>query len=208
MMRGLLRIAHRPVYESRLRELVRRIIPHLRPHDRVLDVGCGSGLLGAALLAASDCPPDVQVEGLERMGRGDEPIRVHVYGGGAMPFEDDQYDVVIVADVLHHEQNPDELLAECARVSRRLVVVKDHQRAGPLAQWRISLIDWAANAGYGVKCLYRYNTPEEWLAQRERLAAEVVEELNGMRLYPPVVDQLFGGRLQYMGVWRIAGASG
>ena len=27
---------------------------------------------------------------------------------------------------------------------------------------RVSLIDWAANAPYGVKCLFSYNSPEEW----------------------------------------------
>ena len=56
---------HAPVYASRLRELVRRITPHLLEGDRVLDVGCGCGALGTAILETPSCPPGVRIDGLE-----------------------------------------------------------------------------------------------------------------------------------------------
>lgn len=195
---------HRPVYESRLRELVRRIVPHLREGDSVLDVGCGVGTLGKALLDAPGRPGGVEVRGLERVRRGGEPIEVLGYDGGAIPLADGSCDVVIVADVLHHEEDFDRLLGECVRVSSRLVIVKDHAVAGPLAQQRISLIDWAANAPYGVPCLYRYNTINEWRAVHARFGLEPIEELTRMNLYPPIVNLLFGRRLQYFTVLRSA----
>ena|GEM_PF-4437808 len=39
----LMRRLHAPVYASRLAGLVAEMAPHLRPGDRVLDVGCGGG---------------------------------------------------------------------------------------------------------------------------------------------------------------------
>lgn len=197
---------HRPVYESRERALVAAITPHLKPGDRVLDVGCGTGALGGALLAGPHRPDGLVVEGLERRARGGEPIRVHEYDGVRAPFPDKAFDVVIVADVLHHEEHPDRLLAECVRLSRRLLIIKDHQVAGPLAQQRISFIDWAANAPYGVVCLYRYNSPSQWDDTVKRHGLTPVEQRRTMNLYPVFVNWVFGRRLHYFGVLGVPSA--
>jgi len=204
----LMHAMHRPVYEARLRELVRVITPLLREGDSVLDVGCGVGTLGQALLEAPGRPDGLEVRGLERVKRGGEPIEVIEYAGGDIPLDDNSCDVVILADVLHHEPDFDKLLGECVRVSARLVIIKDHTVQGPLAQQRISLIDWAANAPYGVPCLYRYNTPAAWSAIHKRFGLEPELELTRMNLYPPVVNLLFGRRLQYLAALRVPDSGG
>lgn len=199
LMKGL----HGPVYAARLRELLRQIIPQLRAGDRVLDVGCGSGLLGQAILKDAGGPAGVEVRGLERVRRGDEAINVDAYDGVSFPYPDKSFDVVMLADVLHHEPDPDRLIAQCVRASRRLLIIKDHQRRGMLAQQRISLIDWAANAPYGVPCLYRYNTLQEWRESHRRHNLTVEREMESMQLYPPVYNLFFGRSLQYFAVLRV-----
>jgi hypothetical protein len=94
------------------------------------------------------------------------------------------------------------LLKECTRIARRLVVIKDHQVQGILAQQRICLLDWAANAPYGVPCLYRYNTPDEWRSVPAALGFEVQHEQTSMNVYPPIVNLMLGRRLHYFAVLR------
>ncbi|MCH6551002.1 MAG: methyltransferase domain-containing protein, partial [Planctomycetes bacterium] len=183
-MRGL----HGPFYRSRLRELVRQIVGHLERGDRVLDVGCGSGALGRAIMDDPAAPGDVEVVGLERARRGGSLIEVETYDGGRMPYADSVFDVVILADVLHHEEEPHRLIAESSRVGRRVLIIKDHKIDGPLARWRIALLDWAANAPYGVPCLYRCNTRRQWADLHRRHGLEVALEVSSMTLYPPVVN--------------------
>src|SRR3954454_10420122 len=107
----LMKRMHAPVYASRLAELVRRITPHLRKGDRVLDVGCGFGTLGRAIMDSPLCPEGVDVRGLERVKRGGEAIAVDAYDGVTIPYADGSFDVVILADVLHHEADPHRLIS-------------------------------------------------------------------------------------------------
>jgi hypothetical protein len=81
------------------------------------------------------------------------------------------------------------------------VIVKDHLREGFLAQQRISLLDWAANAGYNVPCTYRYNNLSEWRQVLARNASNVIEEKTSIDIYPPVFNQLLGRGLHYFVVF-------
>ena len=199
----LVKWCHDPVYGSRLRELVHCIIPHMREGDRVLDVGCGRGALGQVLLSHPDCPPGAHVDGLERkecVHRLDEEQR---YDGEAFPYEDRTFDIVILADVLHHDAEPERLLRECIRISKRLIIIKDHQVEGLLAQARLVLLDWVANLPYGVPCLYKYLTPLQWKQLRQRHALVLEHEMTSMHPYSPGLNLIFGGRLHYFAVLRV-----
>jgi len=199
MISRLMTSLHAPIYQHRLEVLVAQLGPYLRATDRVLDVGCGNGNLGRALMGAV---AGLVVEGLERVPRGGEPIKVHGYDGVTMPLERGAYDVVIVADVLHHERDPERLLRECARVASRLVIIKDHKVAGWFSAARVRLMDWAANAPYGVPCLFRYNTLAQWRAVPARLNAGLEREWTSLDLYPGLWNPVFGRGLQYMAVLR------
>jgi SAM-dependent methyltransferase len=197
MLRWLMKKLHAPIYKRRIEELVHQITPHLQQGDLILDVGCGFGALGRAILDSPLSPHDIEVFGLERLKRDVELIPVEVYDGLRIPRADDSVDVVVLADVLHHERDPHPLIAECHRVSRRLLIIKDHKLEGFLAKPRVQLIDWAANVPYGMPSFYRYNTLREWREWIDRHGVTVVRELVTMRLYPPLLNLLFGRRLQY-----------
>ncbi len=199
MLQTILRAAHKPVYDYRLKALVGFIAPHLKPGFRVLDVGCGSGQLGSALMKA--CNSAISVEGLERMRRGGELIQITGYSGTEMPWADKTFDAVILADVLHHDHEPERLLREAVRVSRNIVIIKDHLRNGLIAQQRISLLDWAANAGYNVPCTYRYNNLEQWHHLIGKVASKVLEERTSVDIYPILLNQLLGKGLHYFVVF-------
>jgi ubiquinone/menaquinone biosynthesis C-methylase UbiE len=204
MLKKLLSHLHAPVYQKRLSVLADLILPHLRQGDAILDVGCGSGQFGAELVRrAADNGINFTVSGLESFPRGGEPITVTPYKGGAFPFGDRSFDVTMVADVLHHEKDPMALLYECIRVSKRYLVIKDHQLAGPLANVRVSFIDWAANAPYGVKCLYRYNTPQQWESILRSLKLKPVALYPALNLYPGGLNFLFGRKLQYLAICQV-----
>lgn len=200
MIGRLLKWIHEPVYEHRLDVLADLITGHLRDGDRVLDIGCGGGMLGHRILNHGACPDDVRIEGVEKFKRGDEPITVIAYDGDRLPFDPGTFDVVILADVLHHEIDELGLLRDALRVARRGVIIKDHKPEGVLAHQRICFLDWAANNPYGVKCLYRYHTRRQWAEIYDEIGVNVLAEERTIDLYPPLFNAIFGRRLQYFAV--------
>lgn len=195
--RSLLRSLHAPVYAHRQEVLLGLIAPHLQPGFRVLDIGCGFGHMGQAIMKAR---PGTTVEGLERARRPGELIKITAYDGTRIPWDDGTFQAVILADVLHHEHDPHHLLRESVRVSGKFIIIKDHLREGFLAWPRISFLDWAANAGYQVPCTFRYNNLPQWREAIGSLSVRVHEELTTLDIYPPVLNGLFGRGLHYFTV--------
>ena len=195
-MKALLRRLHAPVYERRLKALVEVLGDCIPRGESLLDVGCGGGALGGALVDVKG----LEVRGLETNVREGCPIPVDAYDGESIPQGDNSVDNVLLADVLHHEENPARLLREAARVARKRVIVKDHKTGPPLSWPRISLIDWAANAGYGVRCLFRYPSLTGWHDLFMECNLSIQEERASLDLYPPFLNLLFGRQLQYLAV--------
>lgn len=133
--------------EATTRETLARL--SLRPTDRVLDVGCGTGALlerlaeshPAALLSGVDPVPEMLAVARERM-----PAEVELREGWAerLPFAEEQFDVVVSCNMFHYIQRPVDALREMRRVLRpggRLVVTDwcDDYLACRVCSWCLRL---------------------------------------------------------------------
>ncbi|MGH2843536.1 MAG: class I SAM-dependent methyltransferase [Solirubrobacteraceae bacterium] len=107
----------------------------LRPGDRVLDLGCGTGHF-SALAAASGASPigvDVAQAALER-ARVAHPLldfrRIEL--DGPLPFEDNAFDLVWAGEVIEHVADTATWLSEARRVlaprGRLLITTPAHGR--------------------------------------------------------------------------------
>ncbi|GGN44626.1 hypothetical protein GCM10012285_27360 [Streptomyces kronopolitis] len=117
------------------------LLEALRPHLRILDIGCGPGTITADLAALV---PDGQVTGLERAPevldraratateRGLTNVRFTVGDVHALDFPDDSFDVVHAHQVLQHVGDPVQALREMRRVAAPggIVAVRDADFAG------------------------------------------------------------------------------
>ena len=108
--------------ENRLRTpwILEHLAKHFKKPIRILDIGCGAGLLTNAL-ALKDHETygiDLSRSSLEAASRFDQTKKVNYQEANAydLPFEDQSFDAVCALDVLEHVERPKRLIEEASRV--------------------------------------------------------------------------------------------
>jgi len=93
----------------------------LRADDRLLDVGCGTGMavrtaaLGVARAVGLDLSPQMIAEA-RRLAQGVAGAEFEVGDGEQLPFADAEFTAVLCTTSLHHYPQPARAIAEMARV--------------------------------------------------------------------------------------------
>lgn len=102
----------------KINEIVK--VTGMTTNTKVLDVGCGNGYLTLPLSEITD------VTGLDSSEKmlSMNPCSKLVHGDAlALPFENNSFDIVTEANLLHHLDNPKKAIEEMARVSLEWVVL-------------------------------------------------------------------------------------
>jgi len=162
--------------------------------SRILDVGCGDGLISALLRQKRQ---DISVQGIDVLPRANALISVELFDGAALPFPDSSFDLVLLSDVLHHTADATVLLREGRRVAKH-VLIKDHYREGFAASARLRFMDWVGNARFGVALPYNYWTRQQWQTAWQQLSLRPEQLVTNLRLYPRPADWVFGAQLHFI----------
>ena len=152
-MRLLDQLHEKYIRRRRAEVLSQHLSKLLEKNSSVLDVGCGDGQI-AALVERTRT--DVKFDGVDVLVRPDAEIPVREFDGDRLPCEDHAYDVVSLIDVLHHTENPRQLLAEASRAARRSIIIKDHLLEGVGARATLAWMDGVGNRRHGVSLPYNY----------------------------------------------------
>jgi SAM-dependent methyltransferase len=183
------------VFKRRVRVLSRIVAAEIRGGTSVLDLGCGDGSLAKAIMTVQ---PQLEFHGIDVLIRPQAVIPIDLFDGETIPFSNKSFDWVTIVDVLHHTDNPKQLLTEGRRVARRGVIVKDHLRQGFGASASLRLMDWIGNKGHKVNLPYNYISKDEW----DRIFAEarvtVKTWTEDLGIYPGPLRLLFDRRLHFI----------
>lgn len=169
----------------------------------VLDVGCGDGELAYAVGALR---PDISIRGVDVLVRATTRVPVEPFDGAHLPIGDRSVDVIMMIDVLHHTDDPTQLLREAARCARTAVVIKDHLADAWLARPTLRFMDWVGNAPHGVRLPYNYWPQSRWRSSFEALGLHIEQWLDRLGLYPAPASALFDRRLHFLARLRPTGA--
>ncbi len=195
-MKNLIGSAHgKLVFTRRMEALVNAIAAWI-PAGKALDVGCGNGMIAALVMERR---PDVEIVGIDVLVRPDAVIPVQAYDGKTLPYEAHSFDAVMVIDVLHHIDDRAAALAECLRVVRGEVIIKDHFYRNPVEHLILRGLDWVGNAPHGVRLPYNYFTRPAWESTLKSIGAREIERRESVTgMYPQPFQSVIGRNIQFM----------
>ena len=113
-------LIHR-ILDARAGKLGKRIFPYLNRDGLILDIGPASCTVTEWLInkELKVFPLDIQDYSIV------STISPTLYDGDRMPFKDDQFDTSLLLFVLHHSPEPEKLLTEVKRVSKKVLILED-----------------------------------------------------------------------------------
>jgi 2-polyprenyl-6-hydroxyphenyl methylase/3-demethylubiquinone-9 3-methyltransferase len=167
-------------------------IQHAFPAAKVLDIGCGAGLLANELArqGMEVVGLDASEQSLEIARRYDVTGRVAYQRGDAnhLPFADESFDAACALDFLEHVEDPARIVAETARVLRPDGLFFFHTFNRNFIAWLFGIkgVEWFVKNTPRNLHSYRYFIkPSELQMMCERSGLRVVT----MRGLEPVVAQ-------------------
>lgn len=161
--------------------MAHRIADAIEGNTTLLDVGSGAGEVSREL---SRLAPGLKIVQADIRMRVPLPRAVQC-DGVRLPFAPSSFDTVVLLDVLHHTEDPAQMLREAKRVTKKRLVVKDHIRHGALSMAVLVAMDWAGNAPYGTPVLGRYLTWQEWNELFRSVGLRVASLDTNLGLYSP-----------------------
>jgi SAM-dependent methyltransferase len=194
---SVVRPLHDGIVSGRRVNVLSTLIAQMLPADvtSALDVGCGDGAICRHI---EQLRPEVKFSGVDVLVRPDALVPVTQFDGKVLPFPEQSFDFSLLVDVLHHTEHQNQLLAECLRVSKRFVIIKDHLCETAFDDIRLRFMDWVGNKAHGVNLPYLYLSGNDWRNLYEDCGAEEAQSIDKLGLYPLPATWLFDGSLHFI----------
>lgn len=92
----------------------------IRSARRILEIGCGSGIIASALAALGGCQVEVHAVDVEDNRTETDGYHFHLVDSAALPFEDGGFDIVVSNYVIEHVGSDQEQALHLREIERVL----------------------------------------------------------------------------------------
>ncbi|PIR66316.1 MAG: SAM-dependent methyltransferase [Parcubacteria group bacterium CG10_big_fil_rev_8_21_14_0_10_36_14] len=107
--------------DIRARDMVKKIQSFLDKKDLILDIGSGTCNVCEILSNKGYKITPLDVQNLSFVNN----MKPVIYDGNKIPFNDNRFDKSLILTVLHHTPEPEKILYEAKRVSKKIIIIED-----------------------------------------------------------------------------------
>lgn len=177
------------IYERAAEKMCLEISGFIKKGEKILDLGCGSGIFAQKMreIVGAD------VLGIDIVDKRILKIPFQIYDGRKIPFLDNYFDWVIISFVLHHTQDPVEILKEAKRVGKKIIIFEDMAEGifGKIRSF-LHLLSW--NLFFGKGSRFNFLGEKDWERIFEKLNLKLAEKKDfspPLKFLDPVKRKIF-----------------
>lgn len=161
------------MYQDRANQIVPRFGRFILKKDNILDIGCGTGAI-AKLIERKYCKNITLVD--VDYNQMCDLYPVTIYDGKKLPFKNNQFSKSLLIAVLHHSNNPAQLLKEAKRVTSEKIIIMEDIFTDLPSRIITFLGDCLVN--FEIHSPFRNHTKEDWVKifEKEGLKIEHIQE--------------------------------
>lgn len=152
--------------ESNIDRKVKILKEYLRGRRTLLDFGCGDLSLATKLVMENRMLRITGIDIVHRFSKESLPnnVRYVKYDGTKLPFKNRSFDIVLCFYVLHHCDNPEVALRECARVAKKSVIIVESVPRSNIEVLVMGFVDWIFNAWkvFQVPITFKFYSRRKW----------------------------------------------
>ena len=123
-----------------------------------------------------------------------------MYDGKNIPYSDNYFDYVMLITVLHHTDDYIPVLKEAMRVSRKGLIIFDHQYKSYFEWLTLCFIDWPGNVPFGVYTPFNFKKRVEWKYIFETLNLREINYKDRVYVYGKYLDFILGKDLHFVSI--------
>ena len=150
----------------------------IKKEDGVLDIGCGNGIIAKTIQEKYNC--NIQGTDILDFLSFKIPFKL-MKNETTLPYDNQEFDIALLNDILHHTRKQEEVLKEALRVSKKVIIFETKPTL------RAKILDHVLNWGHNVNMPIplTHKTPEQWskLFQKINIKYEYREAKSSM-IYP------------------------
>ena len=158
------------IFIKSVERILNKFIFFLSANDKILDLDSGTCMFTRILKNKGFNITPVDIKNRSYY----EDITPIIYDGKKLPFKNDSFDMCMLIAVLHHTQNPEIVLKEAMRVSKKIILLEDIYTNTPQKLYTY-FIDSLLNKEFiGHPHTNKMNS--EWLALFKKLGLKLVKK--------------------------------
>lgn len=158
------------LFTNNVEHLLSKFLFFISPSDRILDLGSGTCMFTRILKEKGFNITPVDINNKSYY----EEITPVIYDGEHLPFKDSSFDACLLIAVLHHTPDPELILREAMRVSKKIILLEDIY-INVFQKYYTFFIDSLLNKEF-INHPHSNKRNDEWLKLFKKLGLKVEKE--------------------------------